>query len=231
MDSTAGATWMGSEAPLLDIAADQVVKFETAVLPTPQFDPEHPTMISQGPSVCVFNKGDQQQVLAAWLFTQYLLTNEVQIAYAETEGYVPVTRKAQQDPGYQDYLSRSGEDNKEHYRVKIEASRLLIENTENTFTTPVFNGSTSLRDAAGQLIENVTKSTRRKETIDESYMEKLYDDVNALYRLDQIQAQAGGRADLGPLPGTSVALLSTLAVIWVLIAAYYVTLFLKKKRK
>ena len=231
VDSTAGATWMGSEAPLLDIAADQVVKFETAVLPIPQFDPEHPTMISQGPSVCVFNKGDQQQVLAAWLFTQYLLTNEVQIAYAETEGYVPVTRKAQQDPGYQDYLSRSGEDNKEHYRVKIEASRLLIENTENTFTTPVFNGSTSLRDAAGQLIENVTKSTRRKETIDESYMEKLYDDVNALYRLDQIQAQAGGRADLGPLPGTSVALLSTLAVIWVLIAAYYVTLFLKKKRK
>ena len=231
VDSTAGATWMGSEAPLLDIAADQVVKFETAVLPIPQFDTENPVMISQGPSVCVFNKGDQQQVLAAWLFTQYLLTNEVQIAYAETEGYVPVTLKAQQDPGYQDYLSRSGEDNKEHYRVKIEASQLLIENTENTFTTPVFNGSTSLRDAAGQLIENVTKSTRRKETIDEAYMEKLYDDVNALYRLDQIQGQAGGKTDLGPLPGTSVALLSTLAAVWVLIIAYYAVLFLKKRKK
>ena len=95
----------------------------------------------------------------------------------------------------------------------------------------MFNGSTSLRDAAGQLIENVTKSTRRKETIDEAYMEKLYDEVNALYRLDQIQGQAGGKTDLGPLPGTSVALLGTLAVVWVLIIAYYAALFLKKKKK
>ena len=39
-----------------------------------------------------------------------------------------------------------------------------MDNTDKTFTTPVFNGSTSLRDAAGQLIENVTKSVRRKET-------------------------------------------------------------------
>lgn len=29
---------------------------------------------------------------------------------------------------------------------------------ENTFVTPVFNGSASLRDASGQLIENVVKS-------------------------------------------------------------------------
>ena len=30
-------------------------------------------MISQGPSVCVFNKEDPQEVLASWLFTLYLL--------------------------------------------------------------------------------------------------------------------------------------------------------------
>ena len=39
-------------------------------------------MISQGPSVCVFNKRDPQEVLASWLFAQYMLTDEVQIAYA-----------------------------------------------------------------------------------------------------------------------------------------------------
>ena len=59
-------------------------------------------MISQGPSVCVFNKSDSQEVLASWLFAQYLLTNEVQIAYAETEGYVPVTEKAQKSLEYQE---------------------------------------------------------------------------------------------------------------------------------
>ncbi len=95
VDSTAGATWIGTNAPLLDISPDKLVEFETAVFPVPQFDPENPVMISQGPSICVFNKTDPQEVLAAWLFAQFLLTNEVQIAYAETEGYMPVTAKAQ----------------------------------------------------------------------------------------------------------------------------------------
>ena len=168
---------MGSDAPLVDIPPDQLVEFETAVLPVPQFDVAHPQMISQGPSLCIFQKDDPQEVLASWLFMQFLLTNEVQIAYAETEGYVPVTSKAQEDPGYRDYLSRIGEDKNEHYDIKIQASELLMANTENTFTTPVFNGSASVRDAAGQLIENVTKAVRRKTTVDEAYMAKLYDEV------------------------------------------------------
>ena len=111
IDSTAGATWMGSNAPLIDIAEDKLVQFETVVYPVPQYDSENPVMISQGPSVCVFNKDDEQEVLASWLFTQYLLTNDVQLAYAATEGYVPVTTKAQESAAYQDYLSREGEDN------------------------------------------------------------------------------------------------------------------------
>ena len=221
VDSTAGATWIGSEAPLLDISEDKLVPFETAVLPVPQFDPENPVMISQGPSLCIFNKEDPQVVLASWLFTQYLLTNEVQIAYAETEGYSPVTSKARESEEYRDYLSRAGEDNNEHYSVKIEATKLLMDNTANTFTTPVFNGSASLRDAAGQMIEDVTKSVRRKQTVDESYMQKLFSDVNSLYRLDQISASgAGGPSDLGPLPQTAVVLLSSLVIAWLLIGLF-----------
>ncbi|MCI9219860.1 MAG: extracellular solute-binding protein, partial [Lachnospiraceae bacterium] len=131
VDSTAGATWMGCSAPLIDISADKLVEFETEVLPVPQFDPANPQMISQGPSVCIFNKDDPQEVLASWLFAQYLLTNEVQIAYAQTEGYVPVTSKARQSAEYQDYLAGSGEDNTLHYDVKIKATRLLLENVEN----------------------------------------------------------------------------------------------------
>ena len=96
---------MGPEAPLIDIPEEELVDFEIAVRTVPQFDTEHPKMISQGPSVCIFNKADPQEVLASWLFAQYLLTNEVQIAYACTEGYVPVTLKAQQSEQYQDYLS------------------------------------------------------------------------------------------------------------------------------
>lgn len=221
VDSTAGSTWMGSNAPLMDIAADKVVNFETAVRMVPQFDPNHPQMISQGPSVCIFNKDDPQEVLASWLFAQYLLTNDVQIAYSETEGYVPVTTKAQADPVYQDYLSRAGEDDDTHYAVKLAAVQLLLDNLDNTFVTPVFNGSASLRDAAGSLIESVTKSVRRSQTVDDAYLQDLYTDTVALYHLDQTSAMAG-KADLGPLPPTAVALLVALAAAWVGILAWVV---------
>ena len=192
-------------------------------MPVPQFDPAHPQMISQGPSICVFNKEDPQEVLASWLFAQYLLTDEVQIAYAETEGYIPVTSKAQSNEKYQDYLSRSGEDNTAHYAIKIQASSLLLSHMEDTFVTPVFNGSTSLRDAAGQMIENVAKSVRRKETVDEAYMEKLFTDVANMYHLDQAISgtdSAAGPKSLGRLPSAAVILLSSLAAIWILILLY-----------
>ncbi len=230
IDSTAGATWMGSDAPLMDISEDKVVEFETVVMPIPQFDTEQPQMISQGPSVCIFNKSNPQEVLVSWLFVQYLLTNQVQIAYSETEGYVPVTTKAQTSEEYQDYLSRSGEDNTQHYEIKIKAAQLLLDNVGHTFVTPVFNGSASLRDAAGQLIENTVKSVRRGETVDDAYLEKLYGDVTSLYRLDQLIGSNGtaasGKADLGPLPWTSVLLLLSLGGAWILIIAYLAAKFL-----
>ena len=244
VDSTAGATWIGTDAPLLDIPPEQLVEFETVVMTVPQFDPENPKMISQGPSVCLFYKDDPQEVLASWLFTQFLLTNDTQIAYSETEGYVPVTLKAQQDPVYQDYLARSGEDNQEHYRIKIEAAELLMANTANTFTTPVFQGSTSVRDAAGLLIENVTKAERRKQPVDEKSLDQLRTDACSLYQLNPSApgwtAQADASAELtsspgageqGPLPTASRVLLGTLAAVWVLIGLVYGYSALKRRRE
>ena len=231
VDSTAGATWMGSHAPLSDISADKYVDFETAVMTVPQFDPDHPQMISQGPSVCVFNKDDSQEVLASWLFAQYLLTNDVQIAYAQTEGYVPVTLKARQSAAYQDYLAREGEDDQLHYDVKLKASRLLLDNVDNTFTTPVYNGSASLRNAAGQLLEDVTKSVRRKETVDDAYMAALRESVTSLYRLDQRSSLSAGGEELGPLPASARALLATLAGAWVLMAVYGGVQLVKKRNR
>lgn len=226
IDSTAGATWMGTDAPLSDVSEDKIVEFETAVMPIPQFDPKNPQMISQGPSVCIFNKSNPQEVLASWLLVQYLLSNDVQIAYSETEGYVPVTSKAQESEAYQEYLSRSGEDHSVHYDVKIQAAQLLLQNAEHTFVTPVFNGSTSLRNAAGQLVENTVKSVRRGEEVDDAYMERLFEDVTSLYRLDQPGASgaldASVKEDLGELPTTAVILLASLAGVWGVMIVYFV---------
>ena len=231
IDSTAGATWMGCDAPLLDIPEENIVRFETVVRPIPQIDVDNPTMISQGPSVCVFNKSDPQEVLASWLFTQYLLTNDVQIAYAQTEGYVPVTEKALDDPVYQDYMSRAGEDDDLYYDVKIAASQLALDYTENTFVTPVYNGSASLRDAAGQLIENTAKAVRRNQTVDDAFMEKLEGDITALYRLNEARGSAAEAKDLGPLPTGARVLLGAIAAVWVGIIAYVGYGYTKEKKK
>ena len=228
VDSTAGATWMGTDAPLCDISEDKLVSFETEVMMVPQFDPGNPKMISQGPSVCIFNKADPQEVLASWLFTQYLLSDEVQTAYAETEGYLPVTTSAQQSEEYQDYLARIGEDNNVHYEVKIKASELLMAHLDDTFVTPVFNGSASLRDGAGQLIESTVKSVRRGETVDDAYISKLYSDVTSLYRLKRGSTTTGEKEELGPLPVTAKLLLGSLITVWVILLLIFSLQKIKK---
>ena len=226
VDSTAGATWMGSDAPLMDIHESEVVDFETVVRPVPQFDTNNPQMISQGPSICIFNKEDPQEVLASWMFAQYLISNEVQIAYAGTEGYVPVTTCAQQSQEYQDYLNDPSQ-----YDVKIAATNMLLDNIDNTFVTAVFNGSTSVRNAAAQLIDSTVKSVRRRETIDSDYFDDLYAEVTALYRLDQLSGAKDSKTDLGPLPSESKFLLILLGVVWIGIGVYFAADLVKKRKK
>ena len=220
---------MGSDAPLIDIAEDKLIDFDIEVMTIPQYDTEEPKMISQGPSICIFNKEDSGEVLASWLFVQYMLTNDVQIGYATTEGYVPVTTKAQESDEYTDYLSRKGEDNQNYYSVKIEATELLLDNIDNTFVTSVFNGSASLRDAAGQLIEGMTKAARRGTETNEEYIDSLFDEVSDLYRLDQIE-RTGGKANLGELPVASVVLLTLITATWIIIILYVVISRVKSKK-
>ena len=221
IDSTAGATWMGSNSPQSDIPESSKVDFETVVMEIPQYDTDNPQMISQGPSICIFNKADKGEVLASWLFTQYLLTNEVQITYSQSEGYLPVTLKAQQSTEFIDYLSRAGEDNDTYYDVKIAATKLLMNNTDNTFITPVFNGSLSLRNASGGMIEDVADAVRVGKSITPSYINSLYRKMASLWRLD---------VPLGSFPISATILLVSLAAVYIGLGAYLLITYLKRKK-
>src|SRR5699024_8316191 len=118
-----------------------------------------------------------------------------------------------------------------YYDVKIQAAQLLLDNLENTFITPVFNGSASLRNAAGQLIEDVTKGVRRSQQVDDAFIDQLYTDTAALYHLDSVAANGAAKADLGPLPGTAVALLGALAAACAGILAYVAAQRLRARKK
>ncbi len=235
IDSTAGATWIGSNSPNYEIDSGSIVDFRLEVMAIPQFDTENPQMISQGPSVCLFNKEDSGEVLASWLFAQYLLTNEVQIAYSETEGYVPVTTKAQNSPEYLDYLSRAGQLDENgstdtYYAPKIAASKVLLDNIDNTFITPVFNGSASLRNAAGMLIEETGKAVKRKIEINDAQLESIFNKATSLYKLGEIKGSAESEQQMGELPAGAVALLASLGVVWLSIGVYVLADHLKKRK-
>jgi multiple sugar transport system substrate-binding protein len=88
-----------------------------------------------------------------------------------------------------------------------------------------------LRDAAGQLIESTVRTVRRKEPVDEAYMDKLYDETYTAFHLDQIQVDGEWKQDFGALPKTSVFLLTALGVIWAVLGIFAVGGVLKRRKK
>ncbi len=172
VDSTAGATWMGYGASTHDAGSQaEGEPFETVVRVIPQVDDKNIKMISQGPSICVFGKEDKDEVVASWLFAQFLLTNDIQIGYSSTEGYVPVTNKAINSTEYKNYLNSTTEN-----KVKLQASKLVIDNIDNTFITEVYTGSTYARNAASYLIEAVVMKNspyNTSEKIDDLYVRTI----------------------------------------------------------
>ena len=89
-----------------------------------------------------------------------------------------------------------------------------------------------------QTIEEVTKEMRRNKkyiargSVDDEYLTDLFSKITALFRLDQIETGSGsGKADLGPMPGASVALLAVLASAWVIIGTSALIRQMKEKKK
>lgn len=82
-------------------------------------------------------------------------------------------------------------------------------------------------------MENTVKAVRRGQTISEESIEKLYDDIIALYRLDQIGAQnsriSSDMEESEELPTISVLLLVTLATVWACMILYVAVCAVKRR--
>lgn len=225
IDSTAGATWLGTDATSSDSAsgADKSKpNFETVVRTVPQLDVNNPKMISQGPSICVFNKQNSQEVVASWIFAQFMLTNEVQLGYTKTEGYLPVTKRTTESEEFKKYLNDENE-----YKVKRDATKLVLDNINNTFISPVFNGSSDVRDAGAYLVEAVCGNNTRYKTYAE--LEGLYTRCIDKYALQAI-IDGTGRESKKHISKESIIMLSVLGVTWVLLGTYVVYEKIIKKK-
>ena len=130
--------------------------FETGMATPPQVNPAAPKVISQGPSLCLFDSENPQEVVASWLFMKFLTTDVAfQAEFSMASGYAPVIKSVQDNAVYQAWLDKaSGYNNLTALSVKLALSQ-----SDAYFVSPAFNGSSVARDQVGILMQDALVST------------------------------------------------------------------------
>ena len=142
--SSAGATYQRPAA-----GADGSYPFEVGIATIPQVDAANPKVISQGPSLCIFQKDNAQEVVASWLFVKFLTTNvNFQAEFAMASGYVPVLKSVAENPVYAEFIANA--DGGKY--ISALSAKVCLEQEHAYYTSPAFNGSSEARDQVGSLL-------------------------------------------------------------------------------
>ena len=149
--SSAGATYQRPSA-----GSDGKYPFEVGIATIPQVDAANPKAISQGPSLCIFQKSNPQEVVASWLFVKYLTTCvEFQAEFSMVSGYVPVIKSVGDHPVYAAYLESADGGN----YISALSVKVGLEQENAYYTSPAFNGSSTARDQVGTLMSKCLTMT------------------------------------------------------------------------
>ena len=142
--SSAGATYQRPAAN-----ADGSYPFEVGIATIPQANAENPKVISQGPSLCIFQKSNPQEVIASWLFVKFLTTNVAfQAEFAMASGYVPVLKSVGENPIYAEFIANA--DGGKY--ISALSAKVCLAQESAYYTSPAFNGSSEARDQVGALM-------------------------------------------------------------------------------
>jgi len=129
---------------------DNKYPFEVGIAPIPQVNPEKPKAISQGPSLCIFDQDNKQEVVASWLFVKFITTDaEFQASFSKTSGYMPVIKSATEIEAYANWLNNANGTN----NLPALVIKTALENADSYFVSPAFNGSSKARDQVGELLK------------------------------------------------------------------------------
>ena len=144
--SSAGATHQRPTAN-----ADGSYPFDVGIATIPQVNASNKKVISQGPSLCVLQKPNQnpQEVVASWLFVKYLTTTvEFQAEFSMASGYVPVLKSVADNAAYKAFIDgANGGTN-----IAALSAKVCLAQEEAYYTSPAFNGSSTARDQVGALL-------------------------------------------------------------------------------
>ena len=125
--------------------------FEVGILPVPQVEGSK-KVISQGPSVCIFESDNVQEIYASWLLVKFLTTDaKFQAEYSMKSGYVPVIQSVYETKQYQDSLAKANGGD----FITALAAKVALAQKDYYFTSPAFPGSADARTQVGLLVEGV----------------------------------------------------------------------------
>ena len=166
IDPTKGSCYMciGSSAGAKNQVpgmVDNKLAFNVGVAPLPQLSADNAKAISQGPSLCIFDQDNKQEVVASWLFVKFLATNaEFQAAFSMTSGYIPVIERSvlvEKIPAYGTWLDTGVQPGAvkadEKSKVIANTIKVALEQADAYYVSPAFNGSSKARDQVGELMK------------------------------------------------------------------------------
>ena len=147
--------------------------FDVGICEIPQMNPNNKKVISQGPSLCIFQDSNPQEVVASWLFMKYLTTTvEFQAEFSMASGYVPVIKSVGENEIYKtEFLDKA---NGGDFIAALSA-KVCLEQEESYYTSPAFNGSSVAREEVGYLVSKVisTKTTTPYSSISKAFKDAV----------------------------------------------------------
>ena len=161
-------------------STDNLQAFEVGVAPIPQLDVENPQAISQGPSLCIFDQDNKQEVVASWLFVKFITTDaEFQASFSKASGYMPVINSAREITIYKEWLN-SANGNSRDGIIALTINEAL-KHTDSYYVSPAFNGSSKARDQVGELLKYCFTTTLADggfATVDELILKAFKDAID-----------------------------------------------------
>ena len=134
---------------------------DTGVTPLEGANNDH--IIMQGPSICFFKKGTDEQKIAAWKFYKFMEKTMNTAQFAIKSGYSPVRQSSFDSEAMIDYLNKPQSGKPGLIQRAVAKYELLI---DRYYVSPAFPGSSTARQAVDGILPNVFQGTK---TLDKAF--------------------------------------------------------------
>jgi len=153
--------------------------FEVGVAPLPAKDSDNQYQIQQGPNINLFDNGDEQRMIAAWLFAKFMVSPEKTAAFSIPSGYAPTRYSAYETDAWKAYEASIVESpsNKSEASNKLvfDAINIFLNNEDIFFTSAVFNLSSKTRTEVGAMLVRILAYDGSEAQI-EAYIDEQFQD-------------------------------------------------------